>query len=201
MSLSLAATLSLDLLALAVFMTAMPRRARAWTSMIGAAVASGTLAVFGWLGDAASVGAIVIAFVSLHLWTRCGEFAAACGTGLLIGCTVGALMRFGVEAGPATLGALTIAAVIFAMARHWVEDASPTLQIEAMLLLLIFAVLVAAAPEVAAGWHSAVALNAAQGIDPPRADVSADLKALFLLCGVALVGGAGYAIRERRKRC
>jgi hypothetical protein len=198
---SLSAALILDLLALAVFVTAMSWRARDWALLLGAAVVSGTLAVYGWIGDAASVGAFVIAFVSLHLWTRWSDFAAAGGAGWLIGCTLGALMQFGVAASAAAFGALTIAAAIFAVSRHRVEEASPTLQLEALLLLLIFAVLVAAAPEVSAGWRSAVALNAAQGIDPPRADVSADLKSLFLLCGAALAGGAGYAMWERRKRC
>jgi hypothetical protein len=200
-SLSLAATLILDLLALAVFMTAMPRRARDWASMVGAAAVSGALAAYGWIGDAASVGAFVIVLVSLHLWTRWGGFAAACGSGWLIGCTLGALMQFGIGASAATLGALATAAVIVAMSRRRMDSASPTLQVEAMLLLLIFAVLVAAAPDVSAGWYSAVALNAAQGTEPPRADVSADLKSLFSLCGAALACGAGYTIWERRKRC
>lgn len=199
-SLSSTSGFLLLLMALVVFATAAPLRVRPVLAMSAGAAAGFALAHFGWIGEAMSIGCIVIAVVCLHLWTRWHEAALAVGIGLLVACCQAWLVGHGVGAWLAAVSALLAGMAIVLVCRRHTYAAPGTMQTEAMLLLLVLAVFVAAAPEVTAGWQSAVALNASAIESSAEASLP-DLKFPLLLCAVAIAAGAGHSIWERCKRC
>lgn len=193
-------SLLLGWMAAAVFAS---RCTRGWRDAgllaLGYAVGLGVV-VAGWAFDAVAIGVAVIGMVAVHfLWPRLGALILVAG-GLLAAGVSGLLRDQGV---PLMLGATGAALVVVAaarLARQGSMFVSADLQDEAMLFLLVLALVTASLPSISAGWHSAAALN----VLPATSDAALHWTAMpwvFMLCGVALTAGAGYSIWKRRRSC
>ncbi len=152
------------------------------------------------MADAAVIGSLVIALVCVQLWTRFAIAAAYFGLGLLALVWAQRLTLHGIALPLAALIALATLAIVLWACKRRIRPVNAALQIEALLIVLAAAVVVAAVPAVNSGWHSAAALNAVAQT-PATNDIPGGGLALLLICVAPLVLGAAYSVWRRRRRC
>ena len=148
----------------------------------------------GRLPDPVWIGIIVAALAVAGLTRpRVGLLASAAG-GLLAGIWISLLQVEGLPLWAAVIVAGAPAAVSAVLSHRKPNFAPPALREEAMLLVFVLAVVVAAAPSVIAGWQSAVALNLQQ---KEVAGQVVPAWTLLLTFGAAAAGGL-YTVWIRR---
>lgn len=192
----LAATTLLCLLAMTVF-AATARLDRRY--MLGLVVGVGggvLLGRFGLQADPSGIAGVVICAVGVHLWTRFSALAPPVGLGVLAVGFHGLLLGQGLPAVAAIVTTLLALGALLWMAHRHPDLATPASHLEAMLLLLVLAVFVGAAPAVVSGWHAATALNVSATPNAAGADLL-----LIPICLAPLVLGALYSMWGRRRRC
>jgi hypothetical protein len=198
-SLSISAASLLCLLSMAVFAATARLHVRYLLALAAGLGAGSLLALAGRPVGPAEIGCIVIAVVSVHLWTRLGALALPLGVGIL---AVHWPMLLVVQGAPAPFA---VAAVIAAtLTLLWIAQRNPqltsaTLQTEATLLVLVMALLVASAPTVAAGWRSAAALNGSTTTAPASAAPQAEGLSLLAICLAPMLLGALYSMWRRSR--
>jgi hypothetical protein len=124
-----------------------------------AAFVSTTYVVSGWEIDASWVGGLVVIATVWQLLRPGRVIAMMAVAGVLAALWALVLQAIGT---PRSLGiplAVVVPIVSAYLSGHRARFAPPFLRDEAMFLILILAVVVAAASSVSQGWHSAIALN------------------------------------------
>jgi len=195
------ASFLLCLLAIVVFAAVTPLRRRHVVAFMSGGCGAAALMLLGIATDPALIGGVVIAVVCLHVWSRLRDLAAAFGLGMLVVSWQGLLVFQGLPQVLAIVMTLTVVIAVLRLAQRTPTLTSPLLQIEAMLLLFAYAVLVAAVPTIVEGWHSAIALNARALGAAPTPAAAGNGVVLWLLCSSAILLGACYTMWERRRRC
>lgn len=146
------------------------------------------------LPDPVWVGAIVAALAAAAVMRpRAGTLAAAAG-GVLGGIWISLLQVEGLSMAAAVAVAVASIAVSLFFSRRKPDFAPDVLREEALLVVFVLAVMVAAAPGIAAGWQSAAVLNLQQK-EVPSQIVPAWI--LLLTLGAAAIGGL-YTVWMRR---
>ncbi len=138
--------------------------------------------------------ALTAAGAAVALWTpRAAWMAFACG-GMLAAVWASVLAAQGLPVPVAYALVTVVAAASSGLAAFRPRFAPSSLREEALVLVAALAVLVAAAPAVSAGWHSAATLRGSP-LEPPA---TASAAWAFALAACALVCGAIHALWRRR---
>jgi hypothetical protein len=142
----------------------------------------------GWTPDPSFAGALTaLAAGMLLYWPRARGAAGAAGGALAALLASDAAAR-GAPAVWTTLAAAAIPAAAAALAARDPRFASRRMREEGLLLVLILGIVLAAAPGIAAGWQSALALNIEGGAGAPGRAIPVWVAAVG--AGSAALGGA-----------
>jgi hypothetical protein len=118
--------------------------------------------------------------------------------GLLAGLWSVTLDRVGLGMMLAVLVAASVPLASAALSSTRPVFAPPALREESLLFLLVFALIVAAAPAVTGGWEAAGNLKLQSSADAAAAGALAVPLWAVILSGAALVSGGAYAMWSRR---
>lgn len=197
----LPATLLLTALAMVVF-TTVPLRLAAGVGLLAAGFLIGMLANRGGLfPEPGWIGVVVIGAAAASFHPGRGRHIAACAAGVLAFNLMPLLTLQGAPQWSAFVAVVAVLALAIHASRRHAGFSSPALHAEAMVLVLVIAVIVASAPEIASGWQAATALNAS-AINRPGADASVVIPVqLTLLCATPLLLGGFYSWWRRHRAC
>lgn len=198
---NLAAALLLCLLAMTVFAASVRLGRR---SLLALAVGSAAAVLLSYIGlppDPAGIAAVVIGVVSVHLWTRFSALALPTGLAVLSVSLHGLLLDQGLPGVAVAIAALLVPGTLLWTTHKHPGLANPALHLEAMVLILVLAVVLGAAPAVVTGWHSAIALNASMTSTAPASSDLQPSSWLIPICLAPLLFGALYSLWGRRRRC
>jgi hypothetical protein len=198
-SLSIGAASLLCLLSLAAFAATAQLHARYLLVLATGTCIGLLLALAGRSVGPAEIGCVVIAVVSVHLWTRLSALALPLGAGILAVHWPMLLVVQGVPGPLALVAAMVVMSALLWIVRRNPQLTSATLQTEALLLVFVMALLVASAPTVAAGWSSAAALNARSAMTPVVSATQAAGLSLLAICLAPMLLGALYSMWRRSR--
>ncbi len=141
-----------------------------------------------WTATAAAVAA------ALTLWKPAwSEVTVVCG-GVLAGLWISVLQLQGLPFAPALFVAAVLPAVAAFLAARRAGFATPRLREEALVIVIGLGLALAMAPEVAAGWQSALELKAI----PLDAERPGGAVWIFLFGGLCALFGGLYSLWRRR---
>jgi hypothetical protein len=151
-------------LASAVFATSFGIAPRGLARVSGAAAAAGLFALTAWAlssrtVDALWLGGLVALTAAWHLADPHRVFASLAVAGCLAAAWAAVLSAIGAPRMIAFPGAALVPVVSASLSSRRPSFAPPLLREEALLILLLFAVIVSMGPTVLRGWQSALALN------------------------------------------
>ncbi|HWK49851.1 MAG TPA: hypothetical protein VNR40_08175 [Steroidobacter sp.] len=199
-SLFVAAATLLCLLAMTVFAATARLDGRYIAALIIGLGSGGVLDYLGLQAAPTGIAGVVIGAVGVHLWTRFGTLALSVGLGVLTAQLHELLALEGFDAVTAILAALFVLSALLWTVHKYPNLAPPALHLEAVLLVVVVAVFVGAAPAIVTGWHAATALNvSAAGAATATDSLSTVL--LIPICLAPLLLGALYSLWGRRRRC
>jgi|GEM_PF-1693066 len=144
--------------------------------------------------SAAYLGVLVVCLAVIQLLRPQTWMAAALGAGLIAAQAGAMLASEGLPVMLAVLMTAVLLAVPISLSVRQPRFAPSVIREEALLIVLVLGIVVAAAPEVASGWASAVALNSGT---PGRAGSSIPAWALLALGVAAALGGVSRFWRQR----
>lgn len=116
--------------------------------------------------------------------------------GLLAGIWTGVLEFQGLPAAAAIVIAGALPLTSAWLRAHRAAFAPPALRDEALLFTIVLGLFVAAAPEIVAGWHAAIALNL-QSVEPAAAGAAIPVWAVTATTA-ALISGGLFSLWSRR---
>ena len=160
------------------------------------AMAAGFGATALWLPPEPGVVGTAVAVVAVAVLARPGRvrLVAAAAAGLLAGAWTHVLAAHGFARWSAWLLAAAVVVVSVVAARRNPRFAPRAIREEALAVLALGALIVAAAPAVAAGWSAAEAMNLTAG-DVSRSAVH---PAVLAVLGAVVALGGAHALRRRQ---
>jgi len=140
------------------------------------------------------IATTTVVVAALTLWKPAWSVVAVFCGGVLAGLWVSVLQLQGLPFAPALFVAVVLPAVAAYLAVRRTGFATPKLREEALIVLIGFGLAMAIAPEVTAGWRSALELKAT----PLGAESPGGAGWVFLFGGFCALFGGLYSLWRRR---